>query len=88
MSGRYRPRTEGSHRTGRFLGAAGDQLRRDLPAAKLVDITLLIAGWLSVHRLVNVAGWSTDEWRDWVFEAMQRLVLVPRGNYGALAATF
>ena len=61
--------------TERFLATAGDRLRDDLPMPKLVDIALLLVGPLSFHRLVNEAGWSIDEWRNWAFEAIQRLVL-------------
>ena len=62
--------------TERFLGAAAGHLR-DLPMSRLVDITLLITGPSSWHRLVNESGWTPDEWRTWVLEAMQHLVVAP-----------
>jgi AcrR family transcriptional regulator len=61
--------------TERFLGAAEGSLREDLPMSHLVDITLLIVGPSSWHRLVNECGWSHDQWRAWALEAMQELVL-------------
>jgi hypothetical protein len=61
--------------TERFLGAGAGHLR-DLPMSRLVDITLLITGPSSWHRLVNEAGWTIDEWRTWALEAMQQLVVV------------
>ena len=63
--------------TERFLGAAGGHLRGDLPMSHLVDITLLITGPSSWHRLVNEDGWTPDEWRAWALEAMRHLVLAP-----------
>jgi AcrR family transcriptional regulator len=63
--------------TERFLGAAGGHLRDDLPTSHLVDITLLVTGPSSWHRLVNEAGWTPDEWRTWALEAMRHLVMAP-----------
>jgi hypothetical protein len=59
----------------RFLSAAAGHLRGDLPMGHLVDMTLVIAGPSSWHRLVNERGWTTDEWRTWALEAMQHLVV-------------
>jgi AcrR family transcriptional regulator len=62
--------------TERFLGAAAGHLRDDVPMSRLVDITLLITGPSSWHRLVNEGGWTPDEWRTWALDAMQHLVVV------------
>ncbi len=59
----------------RFLGTAADDLRADQPMSHLVDVTLLITGPLSWHRLVNERGWTADEWRTWALESMQHLVM-------------
>jgi AcrR family transcriptional regulator len=61
--------------TERFIGAADVLLRTDLPMSRLVDITLLIAGPLSWHHLVNERGWTADEWRAWALDAMHHLVI-------------
>jgi AcrR family transcriptional regulator len=59
----------------RFLRAAEELLRDDLPMSQLVDITLVITGPMSWHRLVNERGWTVDEWRTWALDAMQHLVI-------------
>ena len=52
-----------------------DSLRQDLSDSKAADLVLLLAGHASYSGLVVDAGWSSKEYRVWLFETLKRQLL-------------
>jgi len=55
-------------------------LRADVTADEAAVILWMLVDPALYHRLVVVAGWSRDRFRDWLFEALVSQLLVPKAT--------
>jgi AcrR family transcriptional regulator len=55
-------------------------LRADVTADEAAVILWMLIDPALYHRLVVVAGWSRDRFRDWLFEALTSQLLIPKAT--------
>lgn len=53
-------------------------LRRDRTTDEIADLWAMLIGPALYYQLVAVSGWSPDRYTEWLADAMERLLLVPR----------